>query len=543
MVRRLSLLGALVAALALTLVVAPVASAGVKHYHFKIGPYRIVPGQNSIGIRTIPKTALPPVNGYITRIAPNLVYAKSGKVPPVDIIHLHHGVWINTSRKDATSDFGFERPFAAGEEKTVFNFPKGYGYWFDKNDRWLMNDMIHNLTTEPDSVFITMDVDFVPASDPAARKMQALRPIWMDVVNGSAYPVFNAHRGTGVGGKFTFPDMADNPYGGEKPKNVWTVDKDQTLITVPFGHLHPGGLYDDLSLYRNGAGATAKKAGKTKPTLYGNGDTVRIFRSAAKYWEPAGAVSWDVAMTATPKNWPGVNLKKGDQLRITSTYDTSRASWYESMGIIIAYIRRRQPRRRPVQDEGRRQGQGHPRPPARERQPRRREERPARRPHAGRPRARRPRRCAIKDFLFGQGDLSALGSGNLPAVVKQGTSLTFVNGDAIATQQGIYHTITACRAPCNLTTGIAYPLANGPVDFDSGELGWGPAGVTPAANRDNWSTPGQPRAGHLHVLLPHPPVHARVLPGRRVALLPRFPRFPVSVEAPASPYKLHVGRN
>ena len=36
------------------------------------------------------------------------------------------------------------------------------------------------------------------------------------------------------------------------------------------------------------------------------------------------------------------------------------------------------------------------------------------------------------------------------------------------------HTITACKAPCNRTTGIAYPLANGPVDFDSGNLGFGP---------------------------------------------------------------------
>ena len=51
------------------------------------------------------------------------------------------------------------------------------------------------------------------------------------------------------------------------------------------------------------------------------------------------------------------------------------------------------------------------------------------------------------------------------------------------------HTITACKAPCNRTTGIAYPLANGPVDFDSGNLGFGPPGMTAAANRDTWKTP------------------------------------------------------
>ncbi|MCW3014350.1 MAG: hypothetical protein JWO02_1442, partial [Solirubrobacterales bacterium] len=28
-----------------------------------------------------------------------------------------------------------------------------------------------------------------------------------------------------------------------------------------------------------------------------------------------------------------------------------------------------------------------------------------------------------------------------------------------------------------------------PVDFDSGELGFGPRGLTPASNTDRWSTP------------------------------------------------------
>ena len=66
--------------------------------------------------------------------------------------------------------------------------------------------------------------------------------------------------------------------------------------------------------------------------------------------------------------------------------------------------------------------------------------------------------------------------------------------DAVVTMlsdadDGILHSITSCRAPCNRTTGIAYPLADGPVDFDSGELGFGPQGFTAAANRDTWSTP------------------------------------------------------
>ena len=55
--------------------------------------------------------------------------------------------------------------------------------------------------------------------------------------------------------------------------------------------------------------------------------------------------------------------------------------------------------------------------------------------------------------------------------------------------------ITSCRAPCNRSTGIAYPLANGPVRFDSGNLGFGPAFATAAANRNTWRTPRGLRDG------------------------------------------------
>ena len=58
--------------------------------------------------------------------------------------------------------------------------------------------------------------------------------------------------------------------------------------------------------------------------------------------------------------------------------------------------------------------------------------------------------------------------------MPQGASITFDNLDA-PLGNGIWHTITACKAPCNRSTGIAYPLADGDVTFDSGELGIGRA--------------------------------------------------------------------
>ena len=60
------------------------------------------------------------VDGYITRFKPNLVRA-DGTVPPVEQVHLHHGTWLSEH------DYGSGPFFAAGEEKTIAPFPRGYG--------------------------------------------------------------------------------------------------------------------------------------------------------------------------------------------------------------------------------------------------------------------------------------------------------------------------------------------------------------------------------------------------------------------------------
>ena len=98
----------------------------------------------------------------------------------------------------------------------------------------------------------------------------------------------------------------------------------------------------------------------------------------------------------------------------------------------------------------------------------------------------------IAGFTYGRGDLNLTGRRGRPPVVRRGRGLTFVNRDA---RRDVMHTITACRAPCTRTTGVAYPLADGKVDFDSGNLGYGPRGFTAAANRIRWTTPKRLAAG------------------------------------------------
>ena len=72
----------------------------VRHMKFRWGPVRIGPGQNTISIAD--DNLLPPGPGWITSFKPNLTYL-DGKVPRVDVIHLHHGVWLNTSRAESGS--------------------------------------------------------------------------------------------------------------------------------------------------------------------------------------------------------------------------------------------------------------------------------------------------------------------------------------------------------------------------------------------------------------------------------------------------------
>src|SRR5215203_4183712 len=115
---------------------------GVQRLHYEFGPIHIAPGQNTIEFQG--NALKPDVPGYIVRFKPDLEYA-DGTIPRVDVIHLHHGVWISN----------FAPLFAAGEEKTTVTAPDGYGWKYDPRDNWLMNHMIHNLTPKATDVYIT----------------------------------------------------------------------------------------------------------------------------------------------------------------------------------------------------------------------------------------------------------------------------------------------------------------------------------------------------------------------------------------------------
>jgi plastocyanin len=450
---------------------------GVEHLTYCFGPISIRPGQNNIRLRPAIDgngTKLwPQEDGYITRFDPEFIYA-DGSVPRVDVLHLHHAVWLVNGSPQ----------FAVGEEKTIQQLPTGFGWPSHPGDSWILNDMLHDLVAQPAQVYVVWRLDFLPSSSPAAASIHPVHTKWLDVAgNPSLYPVFDALRGEGQGGRYTFPDQAPaadlhpcssirrppESHGCLGAAQSWTPSQDVTLIATA-GHLHPGGLDTQL---RDTRGS----------------QTNTLFTSKARYYEPAGEVSWDVSMGATPGPFWRVKVQAGDKLSVHATYDTQRADWYEVMGIMpVAVYNGTDVGGQDAQDPNIPQTDvlthGH----LRENEN-----------HGGSPTgapdplslwsAPVPNNTiGIQSFSY-QGDPSA---GLSVPTIEPGQTLTFRNYDAAASVNA-FHTITACKDPCNASTGIAYPIADGPVTFDSGELGFngnnGSVGGAPAADRDTWKTP------------------------------------------------------
>src|SRR3954462_3933363 len=236
---------------------------------FAYGPIVVKPGQNDVLVEpvTIDK---PNQDGYITRFKPNLV-DQNGNVPPVEQVHLHPGPWLSEP------SYGSGPFFAAGEEKTIAPFPRGYGMPIKASDTWLLLYMVHSAVSQPMETYITYDIDFIPKDKGDALKMKPAYPVWLDV-RPSGYPVFNVQRGFGAKGRCTWPTdqcARFDPYGKQivgqgKPGNglgedlelpklgesFGAIDKftGGTLIGIG-GHLHPGGIQNDIDLVRPG-GAT-----------------------------------------------------------------------------------------------------------------------------------------------------------------------------------------------------------------------------------------------------------------------------------------------
>ncbi|MDQ1694743.1 MAG: hypothetical protein QOJ03_96 [Frankiaceae bacterium] len=503
-----------------------------KRINFAFGPINVRPGMNDAMIRPT-VIEQPRYDGYIVRFKPDLVRATDGSTPRTEQLHLHHATWLNLGNSYGDGPF-----FAAGEEKTIADFPTGYGMHVGAQDAWGLLYMVHDAEANPDNVWITYSIDFVDKAAGDKLGIAPVKPLWLDVQrqpiykgapNTGANPVFNVQRGFGHMDPMTHTRVCKWPdencsnfdvYGNSTPQQGrneqrlnasiagadYKVTKDMagTLIGLG-GHLHPGGIRDEVSLVRHGV---------QKPIFYS--DSVNWNHQNPKR---AGAppTSWDFSMTVTgaPLGWK-VKVKPGDTIRLNAVYDAQLSSWYENMGIVVGYIAPKDPHGAPgldVFDKHTRIVDGYPDTALLPKGPFVFNYRPkvchpsltgktkvlclrGQVTHGARPESTGTVPPCTKEscppltkkvgpmvtdiyaagFTYGQADLGVVDASGVPQV-KRGTTVRFWNLDE---GMNVWHTFTACQLPCDGPTGINYPLANGgngnphdPMNFESMELGYG----------------------------------------------------------------------
>jgi plastocyanin len=194
-------------------------------------------------------------------------------------------------------------------------------------------------------------------------------------------------------------------------------------------------------------------------------------------------------MTATRPDWR-ISLNKGDTVSVNVTYDVRKASWYEAMGILPLAVAENSDAmaKDPFDDEAAVKAMydaggilTHGRLPENV------DAKANQNLHLPDPRDLKSSKAkvakngvSVSGFLFSAGGYSAI-SGfpekeMRPPVIRSGQTVTFTNEDALfdaPDEDEVWHSITSCKAPCNRGSGIGYPLARGPIDFDSGQLGFG----------------------------------------------------------------------
>ncbi len=245
-----------------------------------------------------------------------------------------------------------------------------------------------------------------------------------------------------------------------------------------------------------------------------DGNRVHLFESTAKYFDPNGPISWDMAMYSTDDDWR-VRVKAGDKLELQTTYETDRASWPESMGINIVYWARDTALTDPAvvanapdpystkvdqegvlnhghykenEDYGGESGKNGSKLVGPD---------PTKLPdgqETGGP-------FTISDFVYNGADFRLPGELGRPPVVKQGQSFTFKLSDYDINKE-IWHSITSCKTPCNKSTGISYPIPDGKFQFESGQMG---PGKEPTVGYTEWSTPSDlPKGTYTFFCRIHP---------------------------------------
>jgi plastocyanin len=258
------------------------------------------------GVRLAPS---PKVDGYVVGMSAEVVDVLGNPVPMQDVM-LHHVVFAKVGVPDytcssiedysgSTSNLRAERFYAEGEEHFALSLPEGYGYPNRGADTWGLLYMLMNHHQHSMVVRIRYTVRYV-----TGEPLTAVEPVWLDVKNCRADPVFNV-AGTGKPGA-TVSRTTDfrMPESGR--------------FVAAGGHLHGGGISLDVTDTSCGS-------------LFTSYPTWGLVFPHPVLHEPG-----PLHMTgfADPAGRP---VRAGDTVRLTATYDNAHPH-VRVMGIMIMYL-------------------------------------------------------------------------------------------------------------------------------------------------------------------------------------------------------------
>lgn len=258
--------------------------------------------------RILTDVAKPCADCYITGMFPDLVYEDGSSANLDTGPMLHHAVWMQGGRADATCGeetatllgpfsgplTGGERFFAAGNERTAVMFPQGFGYYVSGNplDPWSMVVELMNYSETARTVYLNLEVTYQPASKAATKKVT---PLWLDQDNcgDSEYSV---------------------PAGPYHSEWRWVSNVTGRVVSS-IGHVHDGGVKTVLANSATGREICSSVAGYgSKPAYMGS-----IESMSHCFWDSLGTV------------------RAGETLALT-TYYNSTVPADNVMGIMLAYV-------------------------------------------------------------------------------------------------------------------------------------------------------------------------------------------------------------
>jgi plastocyanin len=282
------------------------ASAGVQTLSFTAPPITVTRYEVARGVQLAPS---PKVDGYVVGMSAEVVDVLGNPVAIQDVM-LHHVVFAKLGAPDYTcsriedysgmpAPFQAQRFYAEGEENFSLVLPDGYGYPNRGQDAWGLLYMLMN--HHPHSMIVRLRYTVRYVTD---EPLTAVKPVWLDIKNCRADPVFNV-AGTGKLGS-TVARTAEfrMPEGGR--------------FVAGGGHLHGGGV---------SLGVASTSCG----SLFTSYPTWGLVFPRPVLHEPG-----PMQMTGFAEA-RGRSVSAGETVRLTARYDNTRPH-VRVMGIMILFL-------------------------------------------------------------------------------------------------------------------------------------------------------------------------------------------------------------